>query len=93
MAFVEDLTEFLDTEDGFAVSVVLDGTTINVIFDHEYIDDGRVSGELPMLKGQASDFASAAEGTSIVVISGVSYLVQVIQPDGTGWAEVVIAKQ
>jgi hypothetical protein len=92
MPFTEDLTEFTDTDD-FGTAVTLDGSPVNAIFDREYLEDGQVSGRVPMLKGREADFSGATEGTSTVVINAVTYVVEVIQPDGTGWVEVALRQQ
>jgi hypothetical protein len=71
--------------------------TITGIFDNDYaeVDAGGMVGfamQQPRLMVRTSDVASATEGDAFVV-SGVSYLIRVIQDDGTGMTFIVLEKQ
>jgi len=96
MAFTEDLDEFLSTSD-FAVSALLNGvTTVNVIFDKEYFEGGAgfagVQSNQPKALGKTSDFSSVVHGHTLV-ISGTTYNVVGVEPDGTGMTTLRLEKQ
>lgn len=86
MAFTEDLTPFFDTDD-FAVAATYNGsTTVNGIFDNGFASVGAgpgVEGSLPSFTCRAADVSSAAHGDTLV-ISGTTYSVVGVHPDGTG---------
>lgn len=100
MAFVEDFSEFYDTDD-FAVSATYtpqggSASTITGIFDNEYqmIDAGSVgvSGATPVFECATASVSSAAPGDSLV-IAAVTYLIVEVMPDGTGVTALVLEKQ
>ena len=97
MAFTEDFSEFLDTDD-FAVSatftpVVGDPSTITGIFDAEYFEiDGDsvgVAGSQPMFLCKTADVAAAKFGDALTV-NAVNYKIVNIQPDGTGLTMLIL---
>lgn len=91
MAFTEAFAAFFDT-DGFAVVATIAGASVNVIFDAAYADVlGIVAGTAPTLLAASADItaASAAVGSS-VVISGTTYTIAEIQPDGTGLTRLML---
>lgn len=82
--FTEDLSPFLDTDDGFAVSATIGAATVPVIFDNAYLAaQGLVESTGPQCLGKTADLAGAVQGTA-VTISGTAYTVTGNQPDGTG---------
>lgn len=82
MAFTEDLSAFFDTDD-FAIAATVGATTVNVIFDREYIDAvGRVSSANPVALAKASDAAAAVGAT--ITISGTAYTIRDRQPQDDG---------
>lgn len=93
MAFTEDLTEFLDEQDGFAVLATLDGSPIKVVLDEEYAESEGISGAVPIAKCLTSDLSTLNEGASLLVIGSDSYIVSFQKPDGTGMSDLVLAKQ
>lgn len=81
--FAEDLDDFFETDD-FAVAATYDGaTTVNVIFDNEYVEAVTgVAGTNPVALGKASDFASPVGKT--LVVSGVTYRIRNSRPVDDG---------
>lgn len=92
MAMTEDLSVFFD-EDAFAVSAVLDGTTISVIFDREYAQafDG-IASTAPVATAPGAS-VSAATTASVLVVAGNTYRVRSVQPDGTGVSRLILELQ
>jgi hypothetical protein len=70
MAFEEDMSVFMDTENGFAVTATLDGSPVSVIFDAPGVDvlDGAVATTEPSALIQAS--IAAAVGDQLVLSGG-----------------------
>lgn len=96
---VETATElaiFFETDD-FAVAATYNGGTVNGIFDKEYLEldsGGTVAFAVnqPRFQCATADVANAAEGDAIT-ISGTSYIVRVVQDDGTGVTTLVLEEQ
>lgn len=76
----EDLTAFFNTAD-FAIAATYDGaTTVNVIFDHEFLLQlGLVAGRAPAALVRAADVAANPTGKTLVV-NGMSYVIRGIEP-------------
>jgi hypothetical protein len=92
MAFTEDLAEFLSTDD-FAVAATYNGaTTVNGIFDNDYINDSAMESSRPRFVCKQSDVPAVAHGDTLVV-SAVTYHVASVEPDGTGLVTLVLEKQ
>jgi len=97
MAFTEDLGEFFDTSQGFAVAATWNGsTTIEGIFDNEYFEDptGRGAGgesSQPSFICIEDDVEGAAHGDTLEV-EAVVYTVVGVQPDGAGLVKLVLQK-
>ena len=95
MAFIEDFSEFTDTDD-FAVPATIGGATVNGIFDHEYVESSfngtPYSGQAPVFRCAVSDLPTYTYGTEIV-IDGTTYKIRDWQPDGTGWTTLILEKQ
>lgn len=66
------------------VTAVVDGVTVNGIFDNDFlIALGVTAGTGPVLLCAAADITSAAQGDTVVV-GGISYTITSLEPDGTG---------
>lgn len=86
MAFTEDLTLFFADFGVIANggTCTVGGASVEGIFDNEYsLLAFDIDGSKPALTCRAADVAGAARGNAVVV-NGVSYTIQDIQPDGTG---------
>jgi CTP:molybdopterin cytidylyltransferase MocA len=98
MAFAEDLAAFFSTDE-FAVSATVGAASVPVIFDKAYIDampgySGGISGSQPRCLMKASDVqAHAVARDTAIVIAGVTYYVQDLQPDGTGLTTLVLSEE
>lgn len=92
MAFVEDFTVFFED---FGVTATPNvGSAITVIFDRAHIEamGGDISGTQPIALAVSADVASLASNSSTLAISGTTYRVRDIQPDGTGLSVLVLEK-
>ena len=90
--FVEDLTVYFDTANGFAVNAAVGGATVPVIFDKSYLAAmGFAESSVPQCVGRSVDLASAVQGTAIT-INAVAYRVTEHQPDGTGVTTLLLEK-
>lgn len=74
-----------------------DPSTVKVILDTDFQEadaGGSITFaiEIPRAIGKTADFASAAEGDSLV-ISGTTYTILVVMPDGQGMTELRLEKQ
>jgi hypothetical protein len=78
----DDLDGMLDLN-VFAVSAMVGGTVMSVVFDDEYGEALGVNGTSPAIWCKSSDVASVAVGAAVTV-GGGSYTVAGIEPDGTG---------
>lgn len=88
MAFIEDFDEFLDTDD-FADAAIYtpqggSATSVNVIFDGQYMDTLGVEDSGPAAHGKASDFLNVRQGDALRV-RGKDYFIRDKRPDGQGW--------
>jgi hypothetical protein len=80
--FSEDLSVFFDDDD-FAIAATVGTTTVNVIFDREYLRGMElVSGANPVALAKASDTAAAAGST--ITISGTAYTIRDREPVDDG---------
>jgi hypothetical protein len=87
---------FVEVDD-FAVAATYNGGTVNGIFDKEYLEldsGGSVAFAInqPRFVCRTSDVSDAADGDSIT-ISGTSYVIRVVQDDGTGMTTLVLEEQ
>ncbi len=78
----DDLDGMLDLE-VFAEQATVGGTVISAIFDAEYGEALWVSGTSPAIWCKSSDVDEVEVGDAVTV-SGGSYAVAGIEPDGTG---------
>lgn len=93
--FTEDLTLFFSTSE-FATAATWTPAagggpyTVNVIFDNDYyqtqIGDAGAAGRQPMVLASDTQLAQGAgiKRNDSLVISGTTYKVRGIEPDGTG---------
>ena len=89
MAFTEDLDEFLDVDDGFAVTATIASVAVTGIFSKSSADALMAAGTQPVLTVKSTDVAATARGTAVVV-NGTNYTVAKIEPDGTGFSKVLL---
>lgn len=86
MAFVEDLDQFLSTNE-FAIAATYNGAaSVLGIFDNGFFAIGSgpaLEGSMPSFLCKVSDVPSAAHGDTLL-ISSQSYVVSSVHPDGTG---------
>ena len=97
MSFKEELDEFLDVDDGLAVTAMYNADTpVLGIFLNEYFP---VPGELadtesshPRFGCKAASLPNVVQGDTLEV-DGTVYNITQIQPDGTGWLHLFLVKQ
>ena len=97
MSFNEELREFLDTEQGFAISALYNAAqAVDGIFSSDYTP---IPGELADVESSSPRFGCKADSLPSVKqgdtlqIDGVIYDIVTVQPDGTGWLHLVLMKQ
>lgn len=83
--FVEDLSTFFDTTNGFATPATVAGQTVPVIFDNDFVSalGSLVESSGPQCIGPSAQLAGVVQGTAIT-INATAYTVTGVQPDGTG---------
>lgn len=93
MAFVEPLEAFFSTQE-FALDVLWNGTTtVHGIFDAGYAEPmGVAESYSPTLTVRAAQTPAIKHGDTLVV-SGTTYKVRGVQPDGTGITVLILEKQ
>jgi len=67
-------------------------TTKTVIMETRYVETNQHEGYRPIAYGRESDFSDAAHGDHITVES-IHYKIKGIQPDGTGFVDLLLEKQ
>lgn len=91
---------FLDTDD-FGVSATystgISATTIKGIFDNDFVEVDAGGGvpfamQQPRFLARTADVANAVEDHTLL-ISGTTYKIKVVQPDGTGMTNLILEKQ
>jgi galactokinase/mevalonate kinase-like predicted kinase len=88
---LENLNDFFRTED-FAQTIVLNGSTIVAIFDHEYVEAFGIEGEAPVLTVKDADIPGGTGHGSSATVESTTYRVAGIQPDGTGISKIVLER-
>lgn len=83
--------------DEHGVAATYDGGTINGIFGNQHLEldgGGTVAFAVtqPRFQCRTSDVSSAAEGDAIT-INATSYVIKVVQDDGTGMTTLVLEEQ
>lgn len=89
--FAEDLSVFMDTDD-FAVTVTLDGSSVNGILTFEPVETNFVQTNAPVFTYPKADKPSVTTGSTLVYNS-VTYLVRNLEPDGTGLQMLILEMQ
>lgn len=96
--FDEDIDDFLDVDDGFAVDLTVDGVDCRAIFEVAWVEvtigHTPYSGERPTLYGKHSDF-SGHFGDTVKKMNETtgetdSFKIIDIKPDGSGACRVVL---
>jgi len=72
-------------------------STINVIFDNEFIETDLQSGveiatQNPNCQCRSSDLPGGAKAGDSITINSINYTVRIIQPDGTGITTMMLEK-
>jgi len=67
----------------FGVDATLNAVAVRVIFDAAYVDPLGVESSGPVATLPTADAATAAHGQTLIV-SGTTYKIRGIEPDGTG---------
>lgn len=74
----------------FGIAATVGAVSLVGVFDNDYGDPlGLVAGARKVLTIQSADAPTVAVGTSVVV-SGTTYSVAAIEPDGTGLSRLVL---
>jgi hypothetical protein len=91
--FAEDLSEFLDTTDGFAVDAQwsLTNGTVQLIFDRPYENVLNVSSGQPQAVVRDAQMPGVAIGQTINIAGNVFKIAE-LQPDGTGLTTLLLNK-
>ena len=85
MALVEETAPFLTD---FGIAATVNGVAVTGVFDAEYADAfGITNGTRPVLLLPSTVAASVGHS---VVVSGITYTVAEIQPDGTGLTRLML---
>lgn len=85
MAFTEDFSVYLAD---FGQDATIDGTPTRVLFDSAYAEGFGAIATRQYKAGLPSAVA-AAQGSTLVT-GGNSYRVVSVQPDGTGWTDLML---
>jgi len=88
MAFLEDFTEFLSTDD-FAVDAEIAGDTVTGIFEESFIESLGVETLTPIFNCVLADVSSVNYGDAVTV-NNTTYHVTGIQKDGTGMVALIL---
>ena len=88
MAFTEDFSDFFDADD-FAVPITIALTSVDAIFDNEYVEVNGIESKRPIIQFETAKKSDAAQGDAVVVNS-VNYVIEVIEPDGLGLTSAIL---
>ncbi len=96
----QDLAGFFDTDaHGETATITINGSgsSISVIFNNEYFgiapDIGvEIESTSPVVTGRSSDMTNVENGDTIT-ISGVTYNIVNVQPDGQGITQLILETQ
>lgn len=98
MAFTEDFAVFFDQDD-FATSATINfqsgaSREISVIFDAvtqgATLYEAAIEANTPNLQCQSSDLIGVKTKKDTIIITGKSYIIERIEPDGTGVSTVYL---
>ncbi len=81
--FTEDLDAFLSTDEHALAATLQGGTTVNGIFDADYVDTLGMAGTNPVFVCKASAVAAGDIGKTLV-ISSTTYTIRNRQPIDDG---------
>jgi hypothetical protein len=89
----DDLAIFFGVDD-FGVAASYEGSTVNGIFDNDFIEVQTGAGvgvalQQPRFSCRSADVLGIVEG-DIITISGNNYTVRIVQADGTGTTELIL---
>lgn len=84
----DDRAVFFDTDD-FGTAATVDGSSVDGIFDHEYVEAAGIAGERPVFLCRTSDISAVALDVTVVVNS-TNYTLRVIESDGTGLSRLIL---
>ena len=87
----EDLSVFFDTDD-FAVTVNLDGTSVDGILSLEPIESNFVQTTKPVFTYEKADKPSVTIDSTLIYDS-ITYKVKSMEPDGTGMQMLILEAQ
>lgn len=93
---IESDADRLGMLEDFGIAAVINGT-INVtgIFDDKFkmVDElgQEIESALPQLLCRSTDVAAVTDGMTCVV-NGTNYVVRTVEPDGTGFARLILHK-
>lgn len=101
MPFQEDFSEFLDIAQGFAIdaTIVMSETGEHIvrgIFSREYIDIDSGMAGISCYNPSFECIEDDIDGVSyddFLIVSGKSYRIKEIKPDGTGWVILVLQEE
>lgn len=88
MAFTEELSDYFDTDD-FAVAITIALTSVNAIFDHEYVEVNGIESRRPVIMFETAQKSNAAQGDAVVVNS-INYVIEETRLDGTGITSAIL---
>ena len=83
MSFTENLADFIHSDTPGYVVATVGGSSVGALFDNGFSSAFDIAGSGPRITLPTSSAPSAALGDAVTV-SGVSYTVAGIEPDGTG---------
>lgn len=90
--FTEDLTVFFDPSD-FGETALIGGTTsVNGLFDVEYVESFDAVGNAPVFTCAAADVVGVVNGTALAIRS-TDYVIRSQQPDGSGVVRMILEEQ
>lgn len=81
---IDTTTDFAAAMDDFGVTAVIGGVDVQGIFDKDYLDAYGVAGTVPIFTCKTADVSAVVPGTTTLSIGAASYLVVVVESDGTG---------
>lgn len=89
MAFAEDLSVFVNTDTPGWAACVVNSLSVTGLFDNFPTDPLGIATSQPVLLVNEDDTGTVAAGDSITV-SGTSYTVREVQPDGLGLTRLIL---
>jgi uncharacterized membrane protein len=84
-----DRALFVDADE-FGIAATIGVTTVNGIFDREYIEALGYSSVKPIFLCLATETTTVG---STITIDGDAYTIQNVEPDGTGFKLLILEKQ